>query len=53
MTQELQPQRRELCPHLAAAALWMSKRVQPTRLGKIRIRDLRTLGSGPDDLIAL
>lgn len=42
---------RQLCPHLAAAALWMS-RGRSSRQGKHRIY-ARTYGAGMDRLIAL
>ena len=48
-----QPQSRPLCPHLAAAVLWMSKGNGSTRLGKARIRYARALGAPADDLLAL
>lgn len=51
MTQ--QPQPRPLCPHLAAAALWMSKRPSTTRQGKTRIRYARAFGPAADHLLAL
>ena len=34
MTQQTHTNTCELCPHLAAAALWMSKHNRPTRGGK-------------------
>ena len=50
---ELQ-QTRPLCPHLAAAALWASKRTRYRRDGKPRVYYARAL-SGPamDDVVAL
>ena len=53
MTQQSQSQPRPLCPHLAAASLWMSKRPSTTRRGKIRIRYARAFGPAADDLLAL
>jgi hypothetical protein len=53
MTQQLQSQPRPLCPHLAAAALWMSKSNGSTRRGKTRIRYARAYVPGADDLLAL
>ena len=45
---------RPLCPHLAAAALWVTKRPRIRRNGKPRVYYARTLG-GPamDDFLAL
>ena len=53
MTQQSQPQARPLCPHLAAAVLWMSKSNRPTRRGKSKIRYARAFGPATDDLLAL
>ena len=53
MKQQTQPQTRPLCPHLAAAALWMSKSNRSTRRGKTRIRYARAQGHAMDDLLAL
>ena len=53
MTQKSQPQSRQLCPHLAAAVLWMSKPTRSTRRGKGKIRFARAIGSGMDDFLAL
>ena len=53
MTQQSQPQTRPLCPHLAAAVLWMSKGNGTTRRGKTRIRYARAYGPAADDLLAL
>ena len=53
MTQQPQSQPRPLCPHLAAAALWMSKSSRSTRRGKTRIRYARAQGQAMDDLLAL
>jgi hypothetical protein len=53
MTQQPQPKTRPLCPHLAAAALWMSKRSSSIRRGKSRIRFARAHGQAMDDLLAL
>ena len=53
MKQDMHLQGRELSPHLAAAALWLSKRVRTPNPSKIGNRDLRNPGSTPDDLIAL
>jgi hypothetical protein len=53
MTQQLKSQPRPLCPHLAAAALWMSKSNSSTKRGKIRIRYARAYGPAADDLLAL
>ena len=49
-TQQIRP----LCPHLAAAALWATKRPPIRRNGKPRVYYARTLG-GPamDDFLAL
>jgi len=44
---------RPLCPHLAAAALWMSKSSRPTRPIKTRNGDARAYGCPTDDLLAL
>jgi hypothetical protein len=51
MTQ--QPQPRPLCPHLAAAVLWMSKSNRSTRRGKSKVRYARACGHAADDLLAL
>lgn len=52
MTQNSNP--RPLCPHLAAAALWMTKHAQITRGGKAaRVAYARTLGAAADELLAL
>ena len=55
MTRQMQPQpqTRPLCPHLAAAALWMSKSSRSTRRGKSLIRFARAHGQAMDDLLAL
>jgi hypothetical protein len=53
MKQQLESQPRPLCPHLAAASLWMSKTNGSTRRGKTRIRYARAYGSAVDDLLAL
>jgi len=53
MTQHTRPQPRELCPHLAAAVLWMSKPTRSIRRGKGKIRYARAYGSGMDDFLAL
>jgi len=53
MNQQPQPQSRELCPHLAAAVLWMSKPTRSTRRGKGKVRYARAFASGMDDLLAL
>ena len=52
MNKQSQPQAGTLCPHLAAAALWMTKPPRTTRLSK-KIRYARALGSAIDDLLAL
>jgi hypothetical protein len=52
MTQLQQP--RPLCPHLAAAALWMTTRARPIRTGKkFRLGRARRLGAAGDDVMAL
>jgi hypothetical protein len=53
MTQHPQPQPPALCPHLAAAVLWMSKTTRSTRRGKPRIRYARAVSPPVDDLLAL
>jgi hypothetical protein len=53
MTQQTQIQPRPLCPHLAAAVLWMSKSNRSTRRGMTRIRYARAYGPAADDLLAL
>ena len=53
MTQQSRPQPRALCPHLAAAVLWMSKTNATTRRGKSGTRYARAYGSALDDLLAL
>ena len=53
MNQQPQPQPCELCPHLAAAVLWMSKTSRAPRLGKSKIRYARSLGQAMDDQLAL
>jgi len=53
MTQQSQLQTRPLCPHLAAAVLWMSKGKGTIRRGKTRIRYARAYGAAADDLLAL
>ena len=45
------PEPRQLCPHRAAAVLWMSKGSRTTRRGKIRFA--RAYGQAMDDLLAL
>jgi len=47
-------QTRTLCPHLAAATLWATKRTRIRRNGQPRVYHARTLG-GPamDDFLAL
>jgi hypothetical protein len=43
-----------LCPHLAAAALWTTKRTRIRRNGKPRVYYARSLaGRAMDDLLAL
>ena len=51
MTHQIQSQPRPLCPHLAAAVLWMSKSSRTTRRGKVRFA--RAYGQAMDDLLAL
>jgi hypothetical protein len=54
MTQQTQTPSRELCPHLAAASLWMSQTTRIVRRsGKPRIRYARAFGPAVDDLLAL
>jgi hypothetical protein len=53
MTQQPQTRTRPLCPHLAAAVLWMSKSNRSTRHGKTQIRYARAHGQAADDLLAL
>ena len=53
MTKQPQPRTAELCPHLAAAVLWMSKPNRTTRRGKSKIRYARAYGLATDDLLAL
>lgn len=53
MTHQTQPQTRPLCPHLAAAVLWMSKPSRTTRRGKSKTRYARAYGPAMDDLLAL
>jgi hypothetical protein len=53
MTQQPAPQTRPLCPHLAAAVLWMSKSSRSTRRGKSKIHYARAYGQAMDDLLAL
>jgi hypothetical protein len=54
MTQQTQSQSRGLCPHLAAASLWMTKNSRTVRRGgKPRIRYARAFGPAVDDLLAL
>ena len=53
MKQQLESQHRRLCPHLAAAVLWMSKGSRSTRHGKPRIRYARAYGRAMDDQLAL
>jgi hypothetical protein len=53
MTRQSQIHERPLCPHLAAAVLWMSKSNRSTRRGKPRIRYARAYGQATDDLLAL
>ena len=47
MTPQLQTQAMSLCPHLAAAALWMTKPTRKTR------RKAAIQRHAPDDLSAL
>jgi hypothetical protein len=42
-----------LCPHLAAAALWATKRPRFRRCGKPRVYYARLLGPAMDDFVAL
>jgi hypothetical protein len=43
-----------LCPHLAAAALWATKRTRIRRNGKPRVYYARAIGgSAMDDFLAL
>jgi hypothetical protein len=53
MKQQLETQHRPLCPHLAAAVLWMSKGSRSTKRGKPRIRYARAYGRAMDDQLAL
>ena len=53
MTQQTQPQSRDLCPHLAAAVLWMSKPSRSTRRGKSKVRYARAFGARMHDFLAL
>ena len=53
MTQHSQPQPRPLCPHLAAAVLWMSKPTRKPRRGAGKLRYVRAFGPAMDDLLAL
>ena len=54
MTQQTRTTAPQLCPHLAAASLWMSKTTRTVRpSGKPRIRYARAFGPGVDDLLAL
>jgi hypothetical protein len=53
MTRHTQTQSRQLCPHLAAAALWMKKGSYNTRRGKARVIYARAHGSALDDFLAL
>ena len=51
MKQDQQP--RPLCPHLAAAALWMTKSSRSIRRGETRNGTARAYGWAIDDLLAL
>jgi hypothetical protein len=43
-----------LCPHLAAAAIWATKRPRQRRNGRPRVYYARSLGGAAmDDLVAL
>jgi hypothetical protein len=53
MTRHSQPQHRRLCPHLAAAALWMKTDNFNTRRGKARVIYARGHDSVLDDFLAL
>ena len=53
MTKHSQPQPVTLCPHLAAAVLWMSKTTRTPRLGKTKVRYARAVRPAVDDLLAL
>ena len=53
MTQQHARQTRPLCPHLAAAVLWMTKPVGKPRPRKGKIRYARAYGQATDDLLAL
>ena len=46
-------QTRPLCPHLAAAALWATKRTRYRRNGNARVYYARAIGVAGDDLLAL
>jgi hypothetical protein len=53
MTQHSQSQPRPLCPHLAAAVLWMSKPARKPRRGARKLHYVRAFGPAMDDLLAL
>lgn len=53
MTRQPQTQLRPLCPHLAAAVLWMSKPASKERSAKNKIRYARFYGARMDHLLAL
>jgi hypothetical protein len=53
MTRISQLQNRPLCPHLAAAALWMSRDSTKVRRGKGKIGYARIWAPAADDFLAL
>jgi hypothetical protein len=53
MTRHSQSQHRQLCPHLAAAALWTKTGNFNTRRGKARVIYARAHGPAMDDFLAL
>ena len=53
MTQQPATKIRPLCPHLAAAVLWMSKPTRKPRRSQGKIRYVRASGLAMDDLLAL
>jgi len=53
MTSQDQSQLRPLCPHLAAAVLWMSKPSKAVRSAQNKVRYARAFGESMDHLLAL
>ena len=53
MKQQLKTQHRPLCPHLAAAVLWMSKSSRTIRRNKSNVAYAAAYAAAADELLAL